>query len=144
MEEKAVPEAPQAERKPAVLFSVRQWLVLLALVFFTGSLTLNLSLLLSARFSRNELRKGFETGYIRLVDDQGRKCGSLMAGDGGGLVLEHPGGKSHLVLSVHGGTPSLVLFDDEGKPRAALAIHEDGEPRLKFADEEEKTTWSAP
>lgn len=126
------------------LFTRGQWIAVVVVAFFAASLTLNLALYLAGRSARAGMRRGIETGYVVLVDGEGRKCGSLGALDGGGLILEHPQTGARVVLSTGGGTPSLVLVDTQGRHRAALALQEDGEARMKFADGQEKTLWSAP
>jgi len=39
---------------------------------------------------------------------------------------------------------AFVLVDDEGRPRAALAMRPDGTPALAFSSEEGRITWKAP
>ncbi len=39
---------------------------------------------------------------------------------------------------------AFVLVDDEGRPRAALAIRPDGSPALAFTSEDGRITWKAP
>jgi hypothetical protein len=39
---------------------------------------------------------------------------------------------------------AFVLVDDEGQPRAALAMRPDGTPALAFTDAEGRITWKAP
>jgi hypothetical protein len=38
----------------------------------------------------------------------------------------------------------FVLVDEDGRPRAALAIRPDGSPGLAFSDEAGKVIWKAP
>jgi hypothetical protein len=138
------PATTEGAKPPESLFTGKQWGAVVVVAFFLASISVNFSVLLSARFTRSEIRTGVETEFVKIVDADGKRAGTLSGAKGGGMVLESEDGKSYLVLSVKNGCPSLVLVDRKGKHRAAFGLKSGGEPRLKFADPDGKISWSAP